>query len=489
MTWNNCRLNRMTGRVPKAMLIALGVALAVAGCAGESGPAAPVPTHTQYDSASPVEGEEAPFVASVYTTERQFALTFNGLAERAELQDILDELDKLGMKATFFVPGMRVAEEPDLVEEIIKRGHELENNTLTRSDPSKLTYTEVYKEIHLSKSVIEQHTDHQSAYVRTRTGDDLKTVRQAAAQSGIEAVIGYSLNLKDSHLDNELQQNSHYMRLYMTRGGIIDIDLERNDRALEMLPLIAASATEVGYRSVTLSVLMEGALPRRPAEEIVGYDLARINTQFEDAEYELVYAGEPDDKRVSITIDDWGTDYTVTRILDILKQYDVPVTFFLRANGVANNPSLGRAILEEGHEIANHTYTHPVLTELSADRLQEEIVTAHRVLTEAIQQAPVMLFRPPTGAIDDRSARIVAATGYRTIAMYDVTVLDWKVENDADTIVQGVMEQTVNGSVILLHMLDDIHTIEALPRIIEVLRDRGHSFAIMSDLINPLQND
>ncbi|MNN36910.1 Peptidoglycan-N-acetylglucosamine deacetylase [compost metagenome] len=111
------------------------------------------------------------------------------------------------------------------------------------------------------------------------------------------------------------------------------------------------------------------------------------------------------------------------------------------------------------------------------------MVKAHQVITEAIQEQPVMLFRPPTGVVDDERAKAIAAVGYPEIAMYDVTTLDWDASNSADDIVNKIMESTGKGSVILLHMLDDIHTIEALPRVLEGLKSKGYTFVKMSELI------
>lgn len=173
---------------------------------------------------------------------------------------------------------------------------------------------------------------------------------------------------------------------------------------------------------------------------------------------------------------------TVTRLLKILEEHDVKATFFLRANGVENNPNLARALVEEGHLVANHTYSHPVITTISPDELQEEVVKAHRIITEAIQQQPAMLFRPPTGEINEKTAKVVAATGYKTIAMYDVTTLDWNPDHDAQHIVDGILKKKSNGSVILLHMLDGIHTLEALPQVIEQLKQQGYSFLLLDEL-------
>jgi peptidoglycan/xylan/chitin deacetylase (PgdA/CDA1 family) len=189
------------------------------------------------------------------------------------------------------------------------------------------------------------------------------------------------------------------------------------------------------------------------------------------------------DKVVSLTFDDWGTDYTVTKVLDILRQYGIPATFFVRVNGVKNNPNLARSILREGHDVGNHTFSHPEITTLTPEQLQEEVVKAHRILTEALQQQPTMLFRPPKRVIDETSARIVAATGYSTIVNYDVTTFDWDTSHSPDDIFQTIEEKTTPGSIILLHILDDLPSLEALPRIIEYLLGQGYTFIKVSELI------
>lgn len=132
--------------------------------------------------------------------------------------------------------------------------------------------------------------------------------------------------------------------------------------------------------------------------------------------------------------------------------------------------------------MANHTYSHPVITQIPPDELQEEVVKAHRIITEAIQQQPAMLFRPPTGEINKETAKVIAATGYKTLALYDVTTLDWNSDHDAQYILNGVLKQTTNGSVILLHMLDGLHTLEALPKVIDQLKQRGYSFVLLDEL-------
>ena len=249
-----------------------------------------------------------------------------------------------------------------------------------------------------------------------------------------------------------------------------------------MIPLLAQAAADVGYEFVPLDKLVKQGGERKPLEAIAGYDAARINPGSK-AKYDLIYKEATTKKQVVLTFDDWGTDYTVTKILDILDKYQIKASFFLRADGVEKNPNLARAIAEAGHDVGNHTYSHPVLSAITSAQLQEEVVKAHQVITEAIQEQPAMLFRPPTGNISDSEAAIIAATGYKTIVNYDVDPTDWDKQMMADDIADVIVQQTQNGSNILLHMLDDIHTIEALPRVIETLEHRGFTFVKMTDLI------
>ncbi|AWP28559.1 polysaccharide deacetylase family protein [Paenibacillus glucanolyticus] len=441
-----------------------------------TGPMAPAPKVDRYT------GEKSREIPYVYTAKKELALTFNGMGDRATMTALIDELDAWGIKATFFLPGMRVAEEPDIASAILARGHEIENNTLNQLDMNKLDYDQIYKEIKLANDVIKRETGAEPRYVRTRSGDYPADVPLAAAHLGMKAVVSYNINPKDRNMQSA-EEIGEYVAKFISRGGIISMNTDVNPEVISSIQYIAQAADDIGYQLVTLNELVENGGERKPLEQIPGYDAARINPDYQQAKYELVYKVDTNKKEVALTFDDFGSDKTVTRILDILAEHDVKATFFLRAKGVESNPNLARAMVEGGHDVANHSYSHPVVTSLTPQELQEDVVKAHQVITEAIQQQPVMLFRPPTGVVDDERAKALAAVGYPVIAMYDVTTLDWDISNSAKDIVNGVMTKTERGSVILLHMLDDIHTIEALPSVLEGLQGKGYTFVKMADMM------
>jgi len=426
-------------------------------------------------------GEKSRAISAVYTTKRELALTFNGMADSETMRELLDELDKYHLKAAFFLPGMRVAEEPELAKNIAARGHEIENNTLNRLDLDELSHDQAYSEIKLSAEVIQQQTGIATRYIRTKTGDYSDVLRLAAAQSGEEAVIGSSLFLHNWQTETE-EQKLRYLRKYIHRGGIIALDTEENRQLADNIRLIARAASDAGYQFVLLHDLIRDGKERIPLQDIPGYDAAKLNPDTDRAAYRFFSRKETDKKQIALSFDDWGTDSTITKILDTLDKHQVKASFFLRADGVEKNPNLARAIAEAGHDVANHTYSHPVVTQVSPQELQEEIVKAHRIIAEAIQQQPVMYFRPPTGVYDEPTLRVIGATGYQTITDFDVDPSDYQKSKTTDEIVNAVLDQTRRGSVILLHLLDDIHTVEALPVLIEKLKSRGYTFVKMTEM-------
>ncbi|GGO04892.1 polysaccharide deacetylase family protein [Saccharibacillus kuerlensis] len=477
-----------TMKLVKKAVPALGIIFLLSGCNGTSGttdndigrasePAAPLQKVSRYVG---TPSHEIPFV---YTAKKQFALTFNGMADRETMTKLLDELDRYQIKATFFLPGMRVAEEPDIAKDILKRGHEIENNTLSQPDLNKLDYQGVYKEIKLTNDVIKRETGVQPKYIRTRSGSYPADLPLIAAQLGMKGVVSYNINPKDRDMQSA-EELGHYIGRYISRGGIISLNTDINPEVIKTIPYISRYAKDIGYQPVTLDQMVSDGGFRKPVEEIPGYQPVHATSDYQNASYKLIEKVDTDRKEIALTFDDFGSDKTITQILDILEAHNVKATFFLRAKGVESNPNLARAMVEGGHDVANHTYEHTVLTKMTPAAIQEDIVKAHEVIANAIQEQPVMLFRPPTGAIDDERAKAIAAVGYPNIAMYDVTTLDWDASNSADDIVNGVMTQTQKGSIILLHMLDDIHTIEALPRVLENLEAKGYTFVKMQELID-----
>lgn len=418
----------------------------------------------------------------VYTTARKLALTFSGLPERDKLEEVLQLLDHYNIIATFFVPGHVAAVEPELLQMIVEHGHEVENNTLSKVNMDTYTYNEIVDEVAFGRQTIEEATGQTIKYVRSETASFDEAILKAAAQSRHDRYIGYSLFLTDEYLTNKFTKYQD-LRNYIKRGAIVAIDLERNEQIEQMLELLVPAVDEVHYHFVRVDELMSEELTKLPYSEIAGYDLATLNKVSSSQKYNVFDHIDTVKKQIAITLDDWGTDYSITNLLDILAEKNVKATFFVRADGAERNPSLARAILEEGHEVSNHSYSHPIITQISSEQLQEEIVHAHQILTEALQQAPTMYFRPPNGETNDKTAQIVAATGYTTIPLFNIDPNDWNKNSSAVDIVNTITTEASNGGIILLHMLDNTNTLEALPVAIDKLRAAGYEFVTIAELM------
>lgn len=187
-------------------------------------------------------------------------------------------------------------------------------------------------------------------------------------------------------------------------------------------------------------------------------------------------------KKMSISFDAaWGNEDTAL-ILDILDQYNVKATFFLVGGWVDKYPEDVKEIYERGHDIGNHSDTHPDMAKLSADEIKKELYNSHKKIQDLIGVS-MDLFRPPFGAYNEKLLDTAMECGYYTI-QWDVDSLDWKeygVEDEIDRVLNH--KHLGNGSIILFHN-NTLYTPDALPAIIEGLQSQGYTLVPISELIN-----
>lgn len=186
-----------------------------------------------------------------------------------------------------------------------------------------------------------------------------------------------------------------------------------------------------------------------------------------------------DDKRIAISFDAaWGNEDT-QNLIDILGKYNVPATFFVVGEWVDKYPDSVRALSDAGHDIMNHSDTHPDLTKLSSQAILNELEGCNNKV-EGVTGVRPTLHRCPYGAYDDHVIQAVRSIGMEPI-QWDVDSLDWK-GLSASEIAQRVVERVQPGSIVLFHNAAE-HTPEALPGIIENLQSQGYTFVKIADLI------
>lgn len=195
-----------------------------------------------------------------------------------------------------------------------------------------------------------------------------------------------------------------------------------------------------------------------------------------------VYSVERDDQTVAISFDaSWGGDKTM-KLLDILDEYEVKTTFFLVDIWVEKYPELVREIAARGHEIGNHSTTHPQMSKLSEAEIITELSTQAEHV-EALTGTRPTLFRPPYGDYNDRVIRTARAQGYECV-QWSVDSLDWKNRGVQDVITRA--SKAESGDIVLFHN-DADYTAEALPTILQTYRDKGLRVVPVSEIL--LQGD
>ena len=192
-----------------------------------------------------------------------------------------------------------------------------------------------------------------------------------------------------------------------------------------------------------------------------------------------IYCVETDEKKVSISFDAaWGDEYT-QEILNILDKYNVKTTFFLVGFWVDKYPDMVKKIKERGHDIGNHSSTHPHMSKLSKEQISQELnYTGNKI--KAITGETPFLFRPPFGDFNNRLIETAYENGYYTI-QWDVDSLDWK-ELGTQPVVDRVTRNVKKGSIVLFHN-NAKYVAEYLPLVIERLQREGYEIVPISELI------
>ena len=185
-------------------------------------------------------------------------------------------------------------------------------------------------------------------------------------------------------------------------------------------------------------------------------------------------------KTIALTFDDGPHSTLTPRLLDVLKEKNVKVTFFVMGIKAEMHPDVLKRAHEEGHEIANHVWDHPVLSKISKEAVHDQLVRTTSAIENAIGVKPQVM-RPPYGNSNKGLNDFIFKTEKLKVIMWSLDTLDWKRPAPTE-IVKKAMEKTKGGTVILCH---DIHpgTIAAMPELIDGLTAAGFTFATVSDLI------
>jgi len=175
-------------------------------------------------------------------------------------------------------------------------------------------------------------------------------------------------------------------------------------------------------------------------------------------------------KSIVLTFDD-GPSSVLESILDVLKEENVPATFFWQSRLLYESRPWKR-VLEEGHQIGTHSTKHVNLTNLSYEEQYKDLAQSVAKI-EAITRNKVVYFRPPFGQYNAHTLSAAKALNLVPV-MWRISSMDWELKNNPDQIISYVIDHIEDGAIILLHELQQ--TLEALPTLIKTIKSMGYTF-------------
>src|SRR6266404_2384885 len=223
------------------------------------------------------------------------------------------------------------------------------------------------------------------------------------------------------------------------------------------------------------------AIHRICAETTIAAKVSKKNKPSAPAEPPITFSSvHVDGPYIAMTFDDGPSATLTSKLLDLLATHHIKATFFVIGENVAEHPEIVERAAREGHEIGNHSWSHPNFGKMSQEGVRSQLQRTDDAIKSAIGKSPTLL-RPPYGSITEREKRWIHDEFGYDIILWDVDPLDWKRPGPA-VVRNRILKETQRGSIVLSH---DIHpgTIEAMPSTLDELAAKGFKFVTVSELI------
>jgi peptidoglycan/xylan/chitin deacetylase (PgdA/CDA1 family) len=203
---------------------------------------------------------------------------------------------------------------------------------------------------------------------------------------------------------------------------------------------------------------------------------------------QMVSAVQTNRKAIAITFDDGPVPIYTTELLEIFRAHGAKATFFVIGTHLEQYPEIAKAIYDEGHELGNHTYSHPHMTAVTKEQQRAELADTAARIKSITGQTP-QVFRPPYLDFDEGVARVCEEFGYPALAGVNLDSRDWD-QPGVLHIVDTVRRSVKNGAVLLLHdgAGDCSQTVAAMRVLVPELIEQGYSLITASELL-ALQDD
>ncbi|MDF2854809.1 MAG: putative polysaccharide deacetylase, partial [Neobacillus sp.] len=195
----------------------------------------------------------------------------------------------------------------------------------------------------------------------------------------------------------------------------------------------------------------------------------------------IISHGNLHKKEIALTFDA-GSDAIGIGILDVLKKHYIKATFFLTGSWAAKFPNYAKRIAEEGHEIGNHTYSHPDATKTNTNIFNEDMIKAEEAIMKATGISPRPFFRFPYGSSTTAALKELGESGYPYSIHWSLDSIDWQ-QPSVEVIISRIQTGASNGDIILMH-IGGINTAEAVDKVIPILKVMGYELVTVGELLD-----
>lgn len=410
-----------------------------------------------------VNGEKQLELIAIHKQQEQFFLHINLLADQEiefmwKIDDMtatsLQEITHFNTNDTYLLPFYSACDHSQT-----KYVSYLQKNTLTKEDP---VYFSCSKEYTLALKLIKYNTIEQLdtlSFLSRYTVDEPQKMDQIEEEPRKKLPYSLSLNKKKVSWVAALMISV----IALSYFGYTNLSLHDSEQ-VKAEETIKDNSEPMKTEKVTEKVTTAAvkAAPKEQEVETKKPDIPAIPViSFKENVNYTVPKGS-----VALTFDDGPSKYS-TKMIDVLKKAEVGATFFYIGVNVKNRPQDVKYAHENGFSIGSHSMTHPNFPKLSYKK-QEKELTKTNELIKKITGEPVVLFRPPYGAKNNDTIKLIDK--YNTkIVLWDIDTEDWKSKN-TKKIIQAIKKEDVSGSIILMH--ESQATLDALPTIITYLQKK-----------------
>lgn len=180
----------------------------------------------------------------------------------------------------------------------------------------------------------------------------------------------------------------------------------------------------------------------------------------------------------------WGTEH-LPRMLEILEQERVKATFFLDGSWLKKNPEVAKKLVRAGHEIGNHAYSHPLMSQISRARMEQEIGKTQTLIAETLN-VKAQWFAPPAGDFNRQVCEVAGQNKMKTV-LWTVDTVDWRKSVSPQMMVAKVQKELGPGHLLLTHPTD--RTVEALPEILKAGKKKGLRWMTVGEVLSANRTD